>query len=232
LEAARPYTGTDNLDVLREAENYNSYLVDALLKACPDPGPTLDFGAGLGLYGELLRKKKISVDCLEPDIYLSNLLKKKQFTVFQDVRKIETARYVFIYSLNVLEHIKNDLDILLAINRKLAPGGILFLYVPAFNILYTSMDKKVGHFRRYRHKSLSSKLVRAGFMVKKWRYVDCLGFLAALLYKISGPRSGNITRNSIRNYDKYIFPLSCKLDAVFHPFFGKNLMIIATKGSR
>lgn len=71
-----------------------------------------------------------------------------------------------IYSYNVLEHIKDDVLILKILKEKLNPGGVLLLYLPAFQCLYSSMDKKVGHYRRYTRPRLMSLLQQSGFVIE------------------------------------------------------------------
>ncbi|MGI9264633.1 MAG: class I SAM-dependent methyltransferase, partial [Gammaproteobacteria bacterium] len=118
------------------------------------------------------------------------------------------------------------------IYRILRPGGRLLLYVPAFNVLFSSMDRKVGHFRRYRRRQLVALAGAAGFTVEQGRYVDSLGFLAALLYRFVGGDSGDINRRSLAVYDRFVFPLSRLLDTILWPFAGKNLLVTAAKPKR
>ena len=72
-------------------------------------------------------------------------------------------------------------EALRAVYRCLRPGGRFYLYVPAFPLLFSAMDRKVGHHRRYRLAGLTSQLQRAGFRVLRARYADSLGFFATLL---------------------------------------------------
>jgi len=63
-------------------------------------------------------------------------------------------------------------------------------------------------------------------------YVDSLGFLATLVYKLVGNRSGSVSPGSVALYDSIIFPLSRIIDFLGVGSFGKNLANIATKPSR
>lgn len=111
----------------------------------------------------------------------------------------------------------------------MVPGGQLLLYVPAFMLLHTSMDHKIGHFRRYRRTRLGDALVAAGFEIERAHYVDCLGFAAVLLFRALDNGSGDVTSAMLKVYDRYPFPLSLLLDRVASRFFGKNLLIVATR---
>ena len=55
--------------------------------------------------------------------------------------------------------------------------------MPAFRILYISMDRKVGHYRRYRISGLTKLLRSAGFRIERSVYTDFIGFFVALLFK-------------------------------------------------
>jgi hypothetical protein len=131
------------------------------------------------------------------------------------------------YTLNVLEHIPDDVAALRDLRRCLKPGARLFVYVPAFRVLFSSMDVRVGHLRRYRRRDLCLRLRSAGFAVERARYADCLGFFAALLYRLCGNREGQLNRDALRMYDRLAFPLSRGLDQVVGHVLGKNIWVSA-----
>jgi hypothetical protein len=49
----------------------------------------------------------------------------------------------YIYSVNVLEHIHDDNATIAALRARLKISGRLLIYVLAFPLLYTSMDRKL-----------------------------------------------------------------------------------------
>jgi SAM-dependent methyltransferase len=149
--------------------------------------------------------------------------------VASSLEEIAPGSLDYAYSLNVLEHIKDDHKTVGDLYRCLKPGGRLLLYVPAFTILYSQMDRHVGHFRRYRRKPLRHLLQTVGFEVSTAYYVDGLGFLATLVYKFVGDRSGAVSPGSVSLYDALVFPLSRVIDFLAAGSFGKNLAIVATK---
>ena len=112
---------------------------------------------------------------------------------------------------------------------RLKPGGVLLVYVPAFPLLYSSMDRKVGHVRRYRHGRLVGLLGAAGLKVEFISHQDCLGFFAGLLFKLIGNDTGTFDRRSLVAYDRYVFPLSRRLDRLAGMFFGKNLLAVGRR---
>lgn len=58
----------------------------------------------------------------------------------------------------------------------------MLIYAPAFPILFSSMDRKVGHLRRYRRKEPSELLEKVEIRVNADSYVDSLGFAATLVF--------------------------------------------------
>lgn len=223
------YSGTDNLEVMTFAENYNDFLIQLILDELNENDKILDFGAGIGLYTEKIAKKDYDVCALEIDLFQNKIIKDKGIKTFLNIDEIEDNSLDFVFSLNVLEHIKDDNLIIKEIKQKIKIGGKILIYVPAFNMLYSSMDKKVGHYRRYDMKSLSSLMSKNGLKIEKAFYADSLGFFITLLYKFIGNKEGEITKRSIIIYDKLIFPFSKLLDKLFSKFFGKNVYIVCSK---
>lgn len=223
------YTGTDNLEVMSYATNYNNFLIKLIKKEINEKNKILDFGAGLGYYANILKKESYDINCLELDKQQMKIIKEKRINTYQFLNEIEDESFDFIYSLNVLEHIEDDLKVMIELNKKLKKGGKLFIYVPAFNILYSSMDKKVGHYRRYTLTSLMNLGIKTNMNIEKKSYADSLGFFVTLLFKLIGNKEGRISKRSILFYDKIIFPISKLFDYIFNNFFGKNVYILFTK---
>jgi glycosyltransferase involved in cell wall biosynthesis len=82
-----------------------------------------------------------------------------------------------IISLNVIEHIERDRDVLGHFFDTLAPGGHCIVLVPAHPWLYTVCDKTLGHFRRYTEAELGQKFKDAGFDVVSLQQFNRLGVL-------------------------------------------------------
>jgi SAM-dependent methyltransferase len=224
-----PYTGTDNLEIMECAVKYNAFLVDLVMRHAEIGSTTLDFGAGIGTFSEKIRARGVDVQCVEPDIYQSNVLQSKGFTVYRSLDEVADTSLSLIYSLNVIEHIEDDADVIAILHRKLGVGGRLLIYVPAFNLLYSKMDEKVGHYRRYRRSGLVGLLQKAGFEIKEARYVDSAGFFAAIAYKFLGSDDGDLNPATLKFYDRFIFPVSRVIDRLVQPYFGKNLFVTAVR---
>jgi len=188
----------------------------------------LDFGAGRGVLARPLAANGHRVSCVEPDPDLRARLTQVGLCVHAELHEIPPESFDFIYTMNVLEHIRDDGAVVEALRTRLKPGGVLLVYVPAFPLLYSSMDRKVGHVRRYRHGRLVGLLGAAGLQVEFISHQDCLGFFAGLLFKLIG-NDTTFDRRSLVAYDRYVFPLSRRLDRLAGMFFGKNLLAVGRR---
>ena len=225
------YAGVENLDVMEHALRYNRHIADLMSAQFRPQGTLLDFGAGRGTFSRLMRARGYRVDCLDIDARYRDLLAAEGFATHAGLEGVPDASLDGVYLLNVLEHIEHDVDALGTLQPKLRPGGRIFIYVPAFQLLYSSMDRAIGHHRRYTKQRLARALAAAGFAVSARRYHDSLGFLAALLYKAVGDRGGRIDPAQIAFYDRVVFPVSRTLDAVVGAWFGKNVSAVGTRAS-
>jgi 2-polyprenyl-3-methyl-5-hydroxy-6-metoxy-1,4-benzoquinol methylase len=149
------YEATDILEALKYAVKYSRYQCDFLeaeIKKFKQKNiKILDFGAGIGTYSDMLKDLGYTIDCVEKDPDMIKLLKKNHRNVYDDISQVK-GKYDIIYSLNVLEHIKDDKKALAELKSCLGDKGKIILFVPAFNVIYNKLDKKSGHYRRYRKK--------------------------------------------------------------------------------
>lgn len=223
------YSGRDNLQAMYRAVNYNRFITTLVIRSAANASTVIDFGAGAGTFARPVAEAGFNVSCIESDPQLSEQLRDDGFDVAGDLDNTPDATVDYIYSLNVLEHIKDDEDILTSWYRKLRPGGSALVYVPAFQFLFSQMDVKVGHVRRYTKGSLRSRLLKTGFEIEFVRYADSLGYFATIAYKLFGNCSGNLNPRTIEIYDRYFFPVSRVLDALFGKVFGKNVYAYVKK---
>ncbi len=230
------YEGGEILnDIDLSLANYSSHIVSLLLKGYglefSQKTRILDFGAGRGTLARQVNERTgVKPICVELDPRLTVDIKKEGFQVLQFVDEIPEAELDFIYTSNVLEHIEFDEDILRVLATKLKSSGIIAIYVPAFPILFSNLDRNVGHFRRYKRAELVKKLSGAGFEVIQCNFNDSLGFLATLFLKLFGFKfnAGGEATLLMKIYDRLILPISKLIDFFGCRYvFGKNLIAIA-----
>ena len=129
-----------------------------------------------------------------------------------------------------MEHIKNDQEVISNLYNNIRNDGLLFLYVPAFQFLYSEMDKKVGHVRRY-EKKLIRKVKKSGFKIVYCNYADSIGFFASIIIKFLGydTNKGIGSKKSLIFYNK-IVGISFFLDKLgLNKILGKNIVLLAKK---
>lgn len=150
---------------MQDAKNYNEHIINLLLNSLSNKeASVLDFGAGYGFFANMLRERGVkNIDCVEIDEELKEHCEDLDFTVFNDLGHIDEKKCDFIYTLNVLEHIKNDKKVILNLKSKLKDNGKLFIYVPAFQLLYSNFDKEIGHCRRYTKNKIIKFMKENGF---------------------------------------------------------------------
>jgi len=227
VDAGTPYTGVDNLEVMKEAVRYNRYLLDLVVEYAGNAKSVIDVGAGGGTFAAPVSQAGFDVTALEPDDALRGKLAQLGLRAVSSAAELPAGSFEYAYTLNVLEHITDDVAALRDVRRILKPGASLLIYVPAFPVLYTSMDAKVGHIRRYKRDTLARSVTAAGFEIERVEYADSLGFFATLLYRMTDRSTGAINRRMLAIYDRAIFPLSRALDRLTHRWFGKNLVLVA-----
>jgi SAM-dependent methyltransferase len=223
------YNGRDNLQIMRAARNYNRYLLDLVLVQARNNEILVDFGAGSGTFALPVAAAGYHLVCVETDPLLCENLSGHGLKVVNSLEMLEDGSIDYLYTLNVLEHIENDDEVIKLWLKKLRPGGRLLVFVPAFQVLFSSMDQKVGHYRRYTKRMLCGKLKQAGFQVAEARYADSLGYLATLIFKAFDNGEGSINPRMLKIYDRCAFPVSRMLDSVFSSFVGKNVYACAVK---
>jgi hypothetical protein len=213
------YSGRDNLDVMSLAKNYNASIFKWLSSDLDGSCLILDYGSGKG---EFFSRFGENIFAIEPDIDMH--VHYPDNRIFSSIDQLEN-KFNLIYSVNVLEHIKDDALIVNQFKNYLVnKESVVKIFVPARQELYSAMDAKVGHYRRYSKKQIEKLFLENGYIVKSCHYFDFLGYFAAAIYKILG-KSGDINPKSLIFYDKYIFPISLFLDKFFSRFVGKNIVI-------
>ena len=222
-------SGSENLEVMREAEKYMTYVGNLVAANIPKSGEIIEFGAGNGTQTIFVGIDRDRLVCVESDQRMQAVLAGLEFAVVGDLTELQEHKYAGAYSINCLEHIEDDCSILKQIHTKLESDSQLVIYVPALPMLFSSMDRRVGHVRRYTKKSLRSVLEKSGYSISEIRYVDSLGVLVTLIFKILRNQSGLPSRSSVKLYDKFVFPVSKIIDRVTSRLVGKNLFAVASK---
>lgn len=90
------------------------------------------------------------------------------------VKQIPTLNGDLYLFLDVLEHVENDLQLLMSSISTAKSGAIIVISVPAFEHLWSGHDVFLGHYRRYQKEDLRKLLVDANLEIVKIEYIFAL----------------------------------------------------------
>ncbi len=151
----------------------------------------LDIGAGTGDDIACLNKHggvyALDVDQLALDMIDASMVIEKKLGSACDI-PYESGSFDVVVAFDVLEHVADDSLMVDEILRVLKPNGFFIFTVPAFNCLYSSHDRTLGHYRRY-NKTMIRELLDKKMERKQLGYWFCLLFGPALMQRL-------MTRNS------------------------------------
>jgi SAM-dependent methyltransferase len=222
----------ETLESLDDAVNYADWIVH-LLGPYLD-GRILEIGAGHGTMSERLARFG-PLTASEPSESAHAVLNSR-FDLDDGISvlradalgAVDGRSFDAIVMINVLEHIEDDAGTVKALAGSLNPQGHLVLYVPAFPLLYSKFDRRIGHHRRYRRRGLVRLLRDAGLELVETRYVNLPGailwFLSARLLRMTPTR-----RWSAILYDRVAVPVVRRVEAVLPIPFGQSLLCVGRR---
>jgi glycosyltransferase involved in cell wall biosynthesis len=169
-------SGPETLDALSLAPRFNRWMADEIRPYIGER--VMEVGAGIGNLTRLLvRRRRVYVAADIDDMHLSRLSRRFEHRPgFQasrcDLNEAEhfenfAEQMDTVVCLNVLEHVENDAAGLKNIHSSLRTGGHAIILVPCGQEIYGSLDRALGHFRRYSAHDLKMKMEQAGFFVDR-----------------------------------------------------------------
>lgn len=178
--------GGRTLEVFHGTPRINAWLFSKL--APHINGDVLEIGSGIGnLSRHIVERARTAVlTDMEPH-YLEALA-----ATFAGDPRVTVARYDLdaeppatiaarrfdaIVAVNVIEHIRDDHELVRRLTALLRPNGRLVAYVPACPQAYGTLDRALGHFRRYTRESLTALLSSAGLQTPRPAYMNLFGLL-------------------------------------------------------
>ncbi len=141
-----------------------------------DPIFYTDLGCGTGGFGIGIQDQFAIEQTLLVDNNCEALNKISQLKDVQTLKINIESDFTLPFSPNlitcmdVIEHLEHDDLFLARVYNSLNTGGLLVLSTAAHPFLYSSWDKKLGHYRRYSKYSLIEKIEKAGFKIKHASY--------------------------------------------------------------
>ena len=155
------------------------------------PFSLIDVGAGAGILGAFLADELPNAEYrfIEPLASLERHL-GEQYGEQANGRELESFEGIgYVTVLDVIEHIEDDQEFLADLARKMAPGSLLLLTVPAMPSLWSGWDVALGHYRRYRKPDLRSLAAAMPLEVVELSYVFPEMLPPALVRRVRRPAS-------------------------------------------
>ncbi len=232
----------------------NIIIGETIIRYLPTQSRILDVGCGTGYVSRYMKKLGYHVYCSDFFLQALHFCKERDAGERYYMSNLSDSLFIEefdgICAFDVLEHIKDDVDVLKNAHAALKPGGILFITVPADKRLWSAMDIYAEHKRRYSIKELREKIEGNGFKVLKMSYFMTFLFPFILLSRKIFSQNKDLTTadfknkirretmkelqpNTILNSLFYvIFRLEVPLLRLFTMPFGSSLLCIAVKEER
>jgi glycosyltransferase involved in cell wall biosynthesis len=229
-----PY-GRGVLNNLTGTPQYLAWLTRLLR---PHLGATVfEIGAGIGnLSGRLMGKRERYVAAEKDPLYLHALHNRFLRTPNVQVCRLDPERaedfagwreqFETALCINVLETVEDPAGLLERLRETLLPGGRLIVLVPQSPALFGTVDRALGHKRRYTRAGAVREIEQAGFAVEQATGVNKAGWLSWLLFSRIFRRR-TINKVTLKIFDKTVW-IWRRLDGIL-PWPALSLIVIAKK---
>lgn len=165
-----------------------AWMTEAIVAAGVPPGRVLDVGCGTGAalehLGALGFTATIGTD-LSP-VALAHARASVGATLCESRAEhlpFAAGSVACLVSMDVIEHLDDDLVALREYVRVVRPGGLVLLTVPAYQWLFADHDVRAGHRRRYTAARLERAARAAGLAVERVTYFNSFLVPAAALLR-------------------------------------------------
>ncbi|HEY5194161.1 MAG TPA: class I SAM-dependent methyltransferase [Solirubrobacteraceae bacterium] len=109
----------------------------------------------------------------------------------------DDASFDLTVSLDVIEHLEDDIGALRELRRVTAPGGALLVTVPAYQWLWSGHDEINHHHRRYNRRTLLAAAQSAGWYLDNSAHFNSLLLPVAILLRALERFKPSTTKSSL-----------------------------------
>lgn len=242
IEEASDQVGLETLDSISRANRFNEWMFRTISKHTS--GEILEIGSGIGNISSFFVKEGYSITLSDLRSEYCEIL-EKQFNSnknYKGVYQIDIidkdfdskqshllGKFDTVFALNIIEHVDDDDYAIKNCLKLLAENGRLIILVPAFNFLFNSFDKGLGHYRRYSKKSLERLFVHNNLKIVNSRYFNSAGVFGWWL-------SGNVLKNKtipsgqMKLYNSLVWAFKIA-DKIMNSFLGLSIIVTGEKSN-
>jgi SAM-dependent methyltransferase len=153
----------------------------------------LDLGCGTGgMLGDMTAHDRSRCVGMDRSLVALKICRGKGFSALLrgDGAALPFRRDAFgaVLLLDVLEHLQDDVACLERVRDVCAPGGLVVIAVPAFQMLWSQHDVTFEHVRRYTAKQLVTVVRAAGLVPERVTYTNTLLFPLAAAWRLASAR--------------------------------------------
>ena len=226
--------GSEILTSLNRVQKFNAWMADVIKPFVG--GKVLEIGAGIGNISlHLMPRTRYAATDINPHYlrYLASLAHGRPYLEVQELNLEDrqgfeklSGAFDTVICLNVLEHVPDETVALTNMFSALQPGGRAIILVPRGKWLYSSLDRVLGHVKRYDRAELSALIGRAGFEVEEIQTFNRIGVPGWVLNgKVL--RRKTFSRIQLKLLNTFL-PLVRRLDFLF-PWSGLSLVAVGRK---
>jgi len=231
---ATPY-GRAFLNNLTGTPQYLSWLARVLRPFLGDT--VLEAGAGIGNISARLMSRRLLYVAVEKDpLYLHALRNRFLRTPNVSVRQLDPEcpadfqgleeSFDTVLCVNVLEYVADPAATVMTLARTLKSSGALIVLVPQGRGLYGSLDRAMGHKRRFQRAEAIRLIQDAGLQVEKLRSLNKISAPSWWLYsRVLG--TSHISKLALKLFDKTVW-IWRRIDGLL-PWRGLSLIVVARK---
>lgn len=207
FETIKPFVGHDVLEAGCGIGNLSEMMLNKTSLSCIDIDP---------LFVELISRRFSHLENFNADVCDVVELNQSNIKVKPDT----------VICLSVLELVQDDVQALKNFFEILQPGGNLILMVPQHDALFSRLDKRFGHLRRYEQQQITQTLTEVGFEVRSVKDFNRLGFIGWLIF--SRLLQENELPGSMMWMFNHLLPIAKRFEA-FKFIPGVSIVAIARK---
>lgn len=145
----------------------------------------LDIGAGSGFFARslLIDGQAKAAVCVDPN-YDNETNEQVDGRPLQFRKQVDVRHFELFLLMDVLEHVEDDVGLLLEYSKHAPAESYFLISVPAFNFLWSGHDEFLEHYRRYTLSQLKHVAINAGLKPTTGSYYFGLVFPLAVVSRI------------------------------------------------